>query len=47
VSSVAGLIGTGVRTVYSGTKFAISGFSKALRPEVKPCKVLMVYPGYV
>jgi len=36
VSSVAGLIGSGVRTVYSGSKFAIAGFSKALRPEVKP-----------
>ena len=35
VSSIAGLLGTGCRTTYSASKFAISGFSKALRAEVK------------
>lgn len=35
VSSIAGLIGVGVRTCYSASKFAIAGFSKALRSEVK------------
>lgn len=49
VSSVAGLVGTSFRTTYSASKFAISGFSKALRPEVKQkgVKVLMIYPGYI
>jgi short-subunit dehydrogenase len=32
--SVAGLIGTGFRTLYSAGKFGTSGFFKALRPEV-------------
>jgi short-subunit dehydrogenase len=49
ISSVAGLVGSSFRTTYSASKFAIAGFSKALRPEVKSkgVKVLMVYPGYV
>ena len=33
--SVAGLIGTGFRTLYSAGKFGTSGFFKALRPEVQ------------
>ena len=38
-----------MRTVYSGSKFALTGFSKALRSEVKPhgIQVSMIYPGYV
>jgi short-subunit dehydrogenase len=49
ISSVAGLAGTSFRTTYSASKFAIAGFSKSLRSEVKSkgVKVLMVYPGYV
>jgi dehydrogenase/reductase SDR family protein 7B len=49
ISSVAGIVGTSFRTTYSASKFAIAGFSKALRPEVKQkgVKVLMVYPGYI
>jgi len=49
VSSLAGLVGVSVRTVYSGSKFALTGFSKALRSEVKPhgISVSMIYPGYV
>jgi len=35
ISSIAGLVGSGVRTIYSGSKFAISGFSKSLRYEVR------------
>lgn len=35
ISSIAGLVGSGVRTVYSGSKFAIAGFSKSLRHEVR------------
>lgn len=49
ISSVAGLVGTGVRSTYSASKFGIAGFSKALRPEIKHkgVRVLMVYPGYI
>ena len=38
-----------MRSVYSATKFALTGFSKALRAEVKPfgMKVTVIYPGYV
>ena len=38
-----------VRTMYSATKFGLSGFGKALRAEVKQfgVNVLNVYPGYV
>jgi len=49
VSSVAGLIGVPGRTAYSGTKFALSGFCEALRPELEPSgiSVTIVYPGVV
>lgn len=49
VSSVAGLIGVPGRTAYSGTKFALSGFCEALRPELAPSgiSVTVVYPGVV
>ncbi len=47
VSSEAGLLGVGCRTMYCASKFAITGFSKALRAEVKPVKVIMVYPGFI
>ena len=38
-----------MRTMYSSSKFAFSGFAKALRSEVKPdnIHVLNVYPAYV
>jgi len=35
VSSIAGLVGVTFRTCYSASKFGISGFSQALRAEVK------------
>ena len=35
ISSLAGLMGVGVRTCYAASKFGISGFSRALRSEVK------------
>jgi len=35
ILSVAGLVGTPVRTFYSTSKFALDGFGKALAPEVK------------
>lgn len=35
VISIAGMIGTGFRTMYCAAKFGTAGFFKALRPEVK------------
>jgi dehydrogenase/reductase SDR family protein 7B len=35
ISSGSGIIGMPVRTMYSATKFGLSGFGKALRSEVK------------
>ena len=45
-SSMAGVIGVFGYTAYSGAKFAIKGFSDALRSELKPkgIKVSIVYP---
>ena len=38
-----------MRTLYSASKYAMSGFGKALRAEVKPfgIDVIQIYPGYV
>ena len=49
ISSGSGLVGLPVRTLYSCTKFGLSGFGKALRSEVKGhgIQVLQSYPGYV
>ena len=49
ISSIAGLVGVGVRSCYAASKFGISGFSRSLRSEVKKdgVKVQMIYPGYV
>ncbi len=49
ISSIAGLIGAGCRTTYSASKFAIAGFSKALRAEIAHLgvKVISIYPGYI
>ncbi len=49
IASVAGLIGVPLRTGYSSTKFALTGFYEALRAEnVKEnLKVTLVYPGFV
>ncbi len=49
ILSAAGIIGLPVRTMYSATKFGLSGFGKALRSEVKQfgVNVLNIYPGYV
>ena len=35
VLSIAGQVGVPLRTMYCSSKFALSGFGKALRPEVK------------
>ena len=38
-----------VRTMYCASKYAMDGFSKSLRSEVKQynINVLQVYPGYI
>ena len=47
MASIAGLIASPLYTVYSATKYAVRGFSEALRREVKPfgIKVCAIYPG--
>jgi short-subunit dehydrogenase len=49
LASVASFIGTPTYTVYAATKFAIRGFSEALRREVNwwGIKVSAIYPGGV
>ncbi|NLW73053.1 MAG: SDR family oxidoreductase [Chloroflexi bacterium] len=46
ISSMAGVIGVFGYTAYSGSKFAVRGFSDALRCELKPkgIQVTIVYP---
>ena len=42
-------MGVPVRTMYCASKYAMDGFSKSLRAEVKQygISVTSVYPGYV
>jgi clavulanate-9-aldehyde reducatase len=49
VSSVAGRVGNPGTAVYNATKWAVVGFSEALRKEAAPSKVRVtcVEPGYV
>lgn len=49
MASVAGLVGTPTYTVYAASKFAVRGFSEALRREAAPwgIGVSVVYPGGV
>jgi short-subunit dehydrogenase len=49
VSSLAGLVGVPGRTAYGATKFAMTGFFEALRPELKAAgvSVTIAYPGVV
>jgi NADP-dependent 3-hydroxy acid dehydrogenase YdfG len=49
MASVAGLVGTPTYTVYASCKFAVRGFSEALRREVAPwgIRVSVIYPGGV
>jgi 3-dehydrosphinganine reductase len=46
ISSIAGYLGTYGYTAYCGSKFAVRGFSDALRSELKPhqIKVSVVFP---
>jgi 3-dehydrosphinganine reductase len=39
VSSIAGFVGVFAMTSYSASKYAVIGFSEALRSELKPCEV--------
>lgn len=47
LSSIGGLVGVGGFALYSAAKFAVEGFSEALRDEVKPLgiSVTIVEPG--
>ena len=49
ILSISGLMGVPVRTMYCASKFAMDGFSKSLRSEVKPygIHITQVYPSYV
>jgi len=49
ISSICGLLGITYRTSYAASKFAVTGFSKALRAECAPhgVSVTVVYPGYI
>lgn len=49
MASVAGLVGTPTYTIYASCKFAVRGFSEALRREVAPwgIHVSAIYPGGV
>lgn len=49
VSSVAGKIGSQLRSGYSGSKFAVNGFMECLRAEVwsKGVQVTVACPGWV
>lgn len=49
VISISGLMGVPVRTLYCASKFAMDGFAKALRAEVKQhgISVTQVYPAYI
>src|SRR2546426_1128762 len=49
VSSVAGRVGNPGSAVYNATKWAVVGFSEALRKEAGPSKIRVtcVEPGYV
>jgi len=49
ILSGSGIVALPMRTMYSSSKFALSGFGKALRAEVKPhgISVIQTYPDYI
>ena len=49
MSSIAGLVGTGMQSLYSSAKFAITGFARSIRPELKEAgiHVTVIYPGKI
>ncbi len=49
ISSIAGIIALPMTSAYNATKFAMNGFSDAMRRELSPSKidVSVIYPGSV
>jgi short-subunit dehydrogenase len=49
ISSVAGFVGTPLRSSYAGAKHALRGFFDSMRAEVYDAglRVTLVYPGYI
>jgi short-subunit dehydrogenase len=49
INSISGVIGTPMRTSYSASKFAMTGYYEALRAELAHhnIKVTNIYPGHV
>ena len=49
MSSIAGLVGTGMQSMYSSAKFALTGFARSIRPELKDVgiHVTLIYPGKI
>ena len=47
--SLAALIGTPMRSMYSASKFALDGFGKAIQGELleKNISITQIYPAYV
>ncbi|MEX1058798.1 MAG: SDR family oxidoreductase [Natronospirillum sp.] len=47
ISSMAGVVGIPFQSFYSASKFAVEGFSQALRGEIRPSgiKVVVIRPG--
>ena len=49
INGIAGLVGTGMSSLYSCAKFGITGFARSIRPEFKELGVTVsvIYPGNV
>ena len=49
ISSMAGLVGTGMQSMYSSAKFALTGFARSIRPELKDIGIhtTVIYPGKI
>lgn len=49
ISSVSGLVGVPLRTAYSASKFAVTGYYESLRTELAQYNIAVsiIYPGYV
>lgn len=49
INSVAGLVGSPLRTAYSASKFALKGYMEALRAELAEYNIFVtdIYPGFI